>query len=191
LKPLVRLAIEAGPLVVFLIVNSRQGLFAGTAAFMAATLASVVAAWLVERRVPVVPLATGAFVLVFGGLTLALQDELFIKLKPTIVNTLFAAILAGGMLTGRSLLKPVFGAVFTLDEAGWRALTWRWAGFFLVMAVLNEIVWRTQTTELWISYKLFGAMPLTLLFSIAQLPLIKRHMLPEAEDAPAPARADG
>jgi intracellular septation protein len=190
-KPLVRLAIEAGPLVVFLFANGRYGLFAGTAAFMAATVASLIAAWLVERRVPVVPLATGAFVLVFGGLTLALQDELFIKLKPTIVNTLFALILAGGMLAGRSLLKPVFGAVFSLDETGWRALTWRWAGFFLLMAVLNEIVWRTQSTEFWISYKLLGAMPLTLLFSVAQLPLIKRHMLPETDEATAPARADG
>ena len=181
MNPVVRLAIEAGPLVVFLIANGRFGLFAGTAIFMVATLASLGAAWVTERRLPLVPLATGAFVLIFGGLTLILHDDFFIKVKPTIVNGLFAVLLAGGMLKGRSLLKPVFGTMLTLDPQGWRVLTWRWAGFFLVLAALNEVVWRTQTTDTWIAWKLLGAMPLTLIFSMLQIPLIKRHMPPEGE----------
>ena len=147
---------------------------------MVATLASLLAAWLIERRLPLVPLATGAFVLIFGGLTLALHDDFFIKVKPTIVNGLFAVLLAGGMLKGRSLLKPVFGDMLTLDPQGWRLLTWRWAGFFLVLAALNEAVWRTQTTDAWIAWKLFGAMPLTIIFSLLQVPLIRRHMPAEA-----------
>lgn len=183
LSPLVRLAIEAGPLAVFLIANGRFGLFIGTAIFMVATLASLAAAWVIERRLPLVPLAAGAFVLIFGGLTLALHDDFFIKVKPTIVNGLFAVLLAGGMLKGHSLLKPVFGTMLTLDPEGWRVLTWRWAGFFLVLAALNEVVWRTQSTETWITWKLAGAMPLTLIFSMLQVPLIKRHMLADAEAA--------
>ena len=181
LSPLVRLAVEAGPLVVFFVVNGSMGLKAATAAFMAATLASLAVAWRTERRVPVVPLVGGAFVLVFGGLTLALDDEIFIKVKPTVVNLLFAAALAGGMLTGRPLLKPVMGAMIDLEPRGWAVLSWRWAGFFLFMAVANEIVWRTQTTQMWAAWKLFGAMPITLVFGAAQLPLIRRHLRAEPE----------
>jgi len=184
LSPLARLVIEAGPLAIFMIANGRFGLFVGTAIFMVATLASLLAAWVIERRLPLVPLATGAFVLIFGGLTLALHDDFFIKVKPTIVNGLFAVLLAGGMLRGRSLLKPVFGAMLTLDPHGWRLLTWRWAGFFLLLAGLNEAVWRTQTTDTWIAWKLFGAMPLTIIFSLLQVPLIRRHLPAEAENTP-------
>ena len=192
MRPFLRLLFEIGPLVVFFVVNSRpgtmsmylwassfddgsSGIFVATGAFMAAIAVAVPAAWLIERRIPVMPLVSGVFVLAFGGLTLYLEDETFIKLKPTIVNLLFSGILAGGLVFRTALLKPLFGAVFQLTEAGWRALTVRWCLFFVVLAVLNEVVWRTQTTELWIQFKLFGITPLTLIFSLAQLPLINRH----------------
>ncbi|MCW5731131.1 MAG: septation protein A [Alphaproteobacteria bacterium] len=180
--PLLKLAIEAGPLIVFFLVNARAGIFHATAAFMAAIVVSLILAYNLERRMPVMPLVTAGFVLVFGTLTLVLQDELFIKLKPTIVNTLFAAILAGGMLFGRPLLKPLFGAVLPLDNTGWSRLTWRWVWFFLLLALLNEIVWRNFSTDAWVNFKVFGIMPLTIAFSLAQLPLLQRHGLRAPED---------
>ncbi len=145
---------------------------------------AVPAAWLLDRRIPVMPLVSGVFVLAFGGLTLLLEDETFIKLKPTIVNLLFAAILGGGLLFRMPLLKPLFGAVIQLTPRGWHILTIRWACFFVFLAIVNEIVWRTQTTEFWIQFKLFGIMPLTLLFTFAQMPLISRSQ-PEADEDPA------
>ena len=123
------------------------------------------------------------FVLVFGGLTVALNDELFIKLKPTIVNTLFGVILLGGLAMGRPLLRPLLGAVFALNETGWRKLSFRWALFFFALAIVNEIVWRNVTTDMWVNFKVFGIMPLTVLFSLAQMPLIARYRPDdEAED---------
>ena len=175
MRPLLKLAVEAGPLVVFFIANGRAGIMTATAAFMIATAVAVPLSWWLDRRLPVMPLVSGVFVLGFGGLTLALDDETFIKLKPTLVNLLFAAILTGGQLLHLRLLPRLFGSVLQLADAGWRALTWRWAGFFVVLAVLNEIVWRTQSTEFWIQFKLFGILPLTLAFSMAQLPLIGRY----------------
>jgi intracellular septation protein len=175
--PLLKLVLEAGPLVVFFVGNAKFGIFAATGAFMVAIVASLVVSWLIERRLPVMPLVTAAFVLVFGGLTLALEDELFIKLKPTIVNLLFAAILFGGLLFGRPLLKPLFAAAFPLTDAGWKVLTLRWAIFFVALAVLNEAVWRSFSTDFWVSFKLFGIMPLTMAFAIAQLPLIRKYAL--------------
>jgi intracellular septation protein len=173
--PLLKLALEAGPLAVFFIGNSRFGIFTATGAFMVAIVLSLGASWAIERKLPIMPLVTAVFVLVFGGLTLALEDELFIKLKPTIVNLLFAAILFGGLAFGRPLLKPLFEAAFPLSMEGWKALTLRWAVFFIVLAGLNEFVWRSYSTDTWVSFKTFGVMPLTILFALAQLPLIKRY----------------
>ncbi len=199
MRPWIKLAIEAGPLVVFFLVNGRKGLpefrhlwlepgteplvgqslFEATGAFMIATFIALIAGWTIERKLPVMPLVSGVFVLVFGALTLVLADETFIKLKPTLVNILFAVILFGGLLAGKSLLKPLFGAAVQLTERGWRILTIRWAIFFVVLAVLNEIVWRSFSTDFWVSFKLFGIMPLTFLFAAAQTPLFLR----EQEDA--------
>jgi intracellular septation protein len=177
MRQLVKLVFEIGPLVVFFVANGRWGILPATAAFMAATAVALPASWLLERRLPVMPLVSGVFVLAFGGLTLLLADETFIKLKPTIVNLLFAAILFGGLVLRLPLLQKLFGTVFQLTDRGWRLLTVRWAVFFVCLAVLNEIVWRTQTTEVWIQFKLFGIMPLTLVFSLAQLPLITRYQV--------------
>lgn len=180
----VRLLFEISPLIVFFVCNARYGIFTATGAFMMVTAIAVPGMWLLEKRLPVMPLVSGLFVLGFGGLTLVLQDETFIKLKPTIVNLLFAAILSGGLLGRVTLLKSLFGSVMNLHDQGWRLLTTRWVAFFVVLAILNEVVWRTQTTEFWIQFKLFGIMPLTLAFSIAQLPLINRHMISPDSDGP-------
>jgi len=181
--PLLKLAVEIGPLAIFFFANAKFGIFVATGCFMAATAVSLLVSYQLERRLPVMPLIGAGVVLVFGGLTLVLQDELFIKLKPTIVNTLFGIILIGGMLFDRPLLKPLIGAVLPLDHAGWRTLTWRWAGFFLLLAALNEIVWRNFSTDTWVSFKVFGIMPLTVAFSLAQLPLIRRHVLADGRAA--------
>ncbi|MBT3534022.1 MAG: septation protein A [Rhodospirillaceae bacterium] len=181
-NPLLKLALEIGPLVAFFITNARAGIFWATGVFMVAIFLSLTVTWMLERRLPTLPLVTGIFVLVFGGLTLILQDELFIKLKPTIVNTLFAVILLGGLLWGKSFLKSLMGSMFSMTDQGWRILTIRWALFFIVLAVLNEIVWRNTTTDNWVSFKVFGIMPLTLIFSIMQLPTMNRHRLAEDEN---------
>ncbi|MGE0629296.1 MAG: septation protein A [Hyphomicrobiaceae bacterium] len=183
-QQLLKMLLEIGPLVVFFVVNSQAGkyiddpnkaIFWGTGAFMIATVIALVSSRAMFGRIPIMPLISGAFVLVFGGLTLALQDELFIKMKPTIVNALFAATLFGGLIYGQPLLKYLFGEVFRLTQEGWRILTLRWACFFFVLALLNEIVWRTFSTDFWIGFKIWGIMPLTMVFAISQVGLLKRY----------------
>jgi len=148
---------------------------------MVATVIALAASRVFFGSIPVMPLISGAFILVFGGLTLALQDELFIKMKPTIVNAAFALILLGGLLFGRPLLKYPFGQAFHLTERGWTILTWRWAFFFLFLAVLNEIVWRFFSTDFWVAFKVFGIMPLTVVFAIMQFGVLKAHELKPQE----------
>jgi intracellular septation protein len=175
LNPWLKFALELGPLLVFFTVNARVNLFYGTGAFMAATAVSLIASWLLIRRIPIMPLVTGVVVLIFGGLTLYLQDELFIKLKPTIVNTLFGTTLLIGLFFGKSLLAVVFDAAFSLTEEGWKKLTLRWGIFFFVLAVLNEVIWRNFSTDFWVAFKVWGVMPLTFLFALTQVPLLTRY----------------
>jgi intracellular septation protein len=175
LNPILKLVLDIGPLVLFFAVNAKFGIFAATGGFMVAVLIALAVAYTITRRIEVMPIVTAVIVLVFGGLTLALHDELFIKLKPTIIYLLFGGTLLGGLAFGKSLLGVVFDQMFHLTDEGWRRLTWRWALFFLALAVLNEIVWRTQTTDLWVSFKLFGVVPLTFLFGALQMPLINRY----------------
>ncbi|MFA7305777.1 MAG: septation protein A [Hyphomicrobium sp.] len=174
-KQLIKLVVEFGPLLVFFVTNSRFGIYTGTGAFMVATVISLIASWTLLGRIAVMPLITSVFVLVFGGLTLWLQDDHFIKIKPTIVNGLFAAILIGGLATGRLFLKIVFGEVMRLSEDGWRILTLRWALFFVFLAVLNEVMWRFFSTDTWVAFKVFGIMPITFVFALCQIGLLKKY----------------
>lgn len=172
--------VDYGPLIVFFVAYFLSGLLTATAALMVATAAALALSLAIRRKVPLLPLVTAAIVGVFGGLTLWLEDETFIKMKPTIIQALFAAVLLGGLALRRPLLKTLLGAALPpMDDAGWRRLTLRYALFFAAMAILNEIVWRTQSTDFWVTFKVFGIIGLTLAFGLAQMPLISRHRLPE------------
>ena len=190
--PLLKLALELGPLVVFFFANARASqlaerfpaladlggpIFIATALFMAATALSLIVSYALFRTVPMMPLVSGAIVFVFGALTLWLADDTFIKMKPTIVNSLFAVILLGGLYFGKSFLSYVFGTAFKLDEKGWSKLTLRWGIFFIFLAVLNEVIWRNFSTDFWVAFKVWGTMPITLLFTFSQMPLIMKHSL--------------
>src|SRR3954463_9275274 len=178
--PLFKLATELGPLLIFFFANAKANLFVATGAFMVAVVAAMVASWMVTRHVPMMTIVTAIVVIVFGTLTLVLHDETFIKMKPTIVYVLFAGVLGGGLLFGRSFIAVMFDQMFNLTPRGWRVLTMRWAIWFLAMAVLNEIIWRTQSTDFWVAFKAFGMAPLTMLFALTQMPLINRHQLEPA-----------
>ena len=175
---MLKMLVEIGPLIVFFVVNSlTKNIYYGTGTFMIATAAALLVSRAMFGRIPLMPLISGAFVLVFGGLTLWLQDAVFIKLKPTIVNLLFAGTLLGGLWFGQSLLRHILGEVFKLTEEGWRILTFRWGIFFIVLALLNEIVWRNFSEQFWIGFKMLGVMPLTAVFGIAQLGILRRYAL--------------
>src|SRR5262252_4830002 len=180
LNPILKLILDIGPLVLFFAANSRFGIFVATGAFMVAVVTALLVSYTMTRQWPIMPVVTAIVVVVFGGLTLALHDETFIKLKPTIIYALFGCILLGGYVFGKSFLEIAFDSVFHLTEEGWRKLTLRWALFFLGMAVLNEIIWRTQSTDFWVGFKAFGAIPLTMIFAISQMPVIKRYHLEPA-----------
>jgi intracellular septation protein len=172
---LLKLTLEIGPLVVFFLSNSWYGIQFATKIFMIATIISLgLSRWLLGK-IAVMPLVTAVFVMIFGGLTVWLDDDHFIKLKPTIVNLFFGTILFGGLFFGKSLLKHVFADAFHLTDAGWRILTRRWGFFFILLAALNEIVWRNFSTDSWVAFKTFGIMPLTMVFAVSQIGTIKRH----------------
>ena len=181
LNPLLKLALDLGPLVVFFFANSHYGIFVATATFMIAVLAAMAVSYVLTRHFPIMTVVTAIIVVVFGGLTLFLHDATFIKVKPTIIYALFGAVLIGGMLFNKPLLGIVFDSLFHLTDEGWRKLTWRWAIFFLVLAVLNEIVWRNTSTDVWVDFKVFGVMPLTFLFGALQMPLLKKYAAEPAE----------
>ena len=176
LRPqLIKMSLELGPLVVFFIANARTEIFTATAWFMGAMAVSLVLTWLILKKIAIMPLVTGVVVLVMGGLTLWLQDDMFIKIKPTITNSLFAAVLLGGLVFGHSLLKYVFGDVYKLKPEGWRKLTLNWGLFFVALAIINEILWRNFSTDVWVAFKVWGVMPLTVIFSISQLSLLNKY----------------
>jgi intracellular septation protein len=195
-NPILKLALEMGPLLLFFVANSqpgwfrpllapilpaallqgeRAGIFTATVLLMVSVVVSAVVAHRLTRRLPLMPVITAIAVLIFGALTLVFQNDVFIKMKPTVVNLIFGSILLGGLAFDKLLLPIVLDSVMQLSEEGWRKLTLRWGIFFLALAVLNEIVWRSQTTAVWAQFKVFGIMPLTMAFAIAQVPLILRY----------------
>ena len=174
---------EYGPLAAFLIAYWRADLMVATIALMATTAIALALSLIIARKIPLMPLITAAVVGLFGGLTLWLHDETFIKMKPTIIHASLGLILLIGLAAGRPLLKPVLGAAWAMEEIGWRKLTLRFGVFFFAMAALNEIVWRTQSTDFWVNFKVFGGVGLTMLFVLTQLPLLQRHKLPDETPA--------
>ena len=209
LNPMLKLALDLGPLLLFFFANAkpalfepwiaplipdavatgeRAGIFVATAVFMAAIVAALIVSYALTRRLPMMAIVSAVVVLVFGGATLFFQNETFIKLKPTIIYLLFTATLFGGLVFKKPLLAMVFDQVFHLTDEGWHKLTIRWALFFLALAVLNEIVWRTQSTDTWVAFKVFGVMPLTLIFAAFQYPLLTKHDASPKEPATQPAK---
>lgn len=182
LNPTLKLVLDIGPLILFFAINSKFGIYAATGSFMVAVLAALAVAYGLVRRIEIMPVVTAIIVFIFGGLTLVLHDDLFIKLKPTIIYLLFGGTLLGGLYFNKPLLGMLFDSVFNLTEEGWRKLTWRWALFFLLLAVVNEVVWRTQSTDFWVSFKLFGVVPLTFLFGALQYPLLMKYAVEPKKD---------
>ena len=205
-RALGKFLIELGPLLVFFFANSRpetvqalvlpllpalgvdlppmileKPIFLATGLFMLMMTAALIASLVWLRHVPVMPLVSGVMVLLFGGLTLWFADDMFIKIKPTAVNTLFGSALLIGLVFGKPLLKIVLDTMLVLDDEGWRILSLRWGCFFFVLAALNELVWRTQTDAVWINFKVFGIMPLTFVFAMAQTGLINRHQIADTD----------
>ena len=172
-----KLLIEMGPLVAFFIANWKAGIFWGTGIFMAATVAALTASWVLTRKIAMVPLVSAVFVALFGALTLWLHSELFIKVKVTLINALFGAVLLGGVAMGRSYIKLIMGEAVKLTEEAWRTLSIRWGVFFLAMAALNEVVWRNFSTDAWVNFKVFGLLPITLAFAFANAPYMTKHMI--------------
>src|ERR1700735_1666386 len=181
LNPIVKLVLDFGPLAVFFFANNHYDIFVATATFMIAVLVALAISYVMTRHLPIMPVVTAVIVVVFGGLTLYLHDATFIKVKPTIIYALFGAVLIGGLFFKKPLLGIVFDSLFHLTDEGWRKLTLRWAIFFFVLAVLNEIVWRNTSTDIWVDFKVFAVMPLTLLFGALQLPLLKKYSIEPAE----------
>jgi intracellular septation protein len=186
LAPGLKMALEMGPLVLFFLVNQKFGIINATGALMVAVLASLAVSYSITRHLPAMPVVTAIFVLIFGSLTFFLQDETFIKLKVTILYALFGSALLGALCFDKLLLPAVFDSAFHLDDAGWRKLTFRWSFFFFFLAGLNEIVRRAVETDVWVNFKVFGILPLTLLFAFAQIPLMLRHEQREDESVEEP-----
>ena len=169
--------IEYGPLVVFFVTYLLAGLFAATAAIILATLVALSLSYLTERRLPTMPMITAVIVVVFGGLTLWFQDETFIKMKPTIIQLIFGAVLLSGLYAKKIFLKKLMGSSLQMDDAGWYVLTRRFSFFFFAMAALNEVIWRTQSTDFWVNFKVFGILGCTIIFLIAQIGLLKQYLV--------------
>jgi intracellular septation protein len=197
LRPqLLKLVLELGPLVIFYIANARADIFVATEWFMGSMVVALALSWLLLHKVAIMPLVTAIVVVIFGSLTLILHDDTFIKMKPTVVNALFAAALLGGLAFHQSLLRYVFGDVYKLKPEGWTILTLRWGLFFLFLAVLNEVVWRgadaliadkTAATDLWVNFKVWATTPITIVFTLFQLPILTKY----APDAEHPAAEGG
>jgi intracellular septation protein len=170
-----RLILDLGPLILFFATFQFAGIFAATGIFMVAVLTSLALGWHLEKKLSPIPLVTAILVVIFGGLTLYLHNDTFIKVKLTVLYVIFGTTLLVGLRFNRIFIKYVFAEAFDLTEKGWRGLTWRWGVFFLSLAALNEAVWRNTSTATWVSFKVWGIMSLIFLFALAQTPFLLRH----------------
>ena len=177
MKSISKLLIDIGPLAVFFIFYSRSDLKSAIIPFMIATIIAVLFSYIMEKKIPVMPTVGALIILIFGGLTIYFDNDVFFKMKPTIINLLFALILYGGVIVKKPLLKFLLGAAIKLEDEGWKILTQRWISFFIALAILNEIVWRTQSTDIWVNFKVFGILPITFIFTMTQFSLIKKYQI--------------
>ena len=177
MKSIFKLLIDIGPLAVFFVFYTRSDLKTAILPFMIATIIAVLFSYIVEKKIPIMPTVGAAIILIFGGLTIYFDNETFFKMKPTIINLLFAGILYGGIILNKSLLRYLLGAALKLQDEGWDILTKRWIGFFIALAILNEIIWRTQTTDIWVNFKVFGILPITFIFTLIQFSTIKKYQI--------------
>ena len=184
MSPRLKLALDFGPLVLFFIANALMGIFAATAVIMAAITCAVIIEYALEKKVSPMLLVTFVLVLVFGGLTLWLANENFIKIKPTMLYSMFASVLLIGLIFNRLFIKVALGSMLNLSDAAWRTLTWRWSFLFIALAILNEIVWRSVSTNLWVAFKVWGVTTLTFIFAMAQTPFIARHQIDSDKSPP-------
>ena len=177
MKSISKLIIDIGPLAVFFIFYSRGDLKSAIIPFIIATIIAVLFSYIMEKKIPIMPTVGAFIILIFGGLTIYFDNEVFFKMKPTIINLLFAIVLYGGVIVKKPLLKFLLGAAIKLEDEGWKILTQRWISFFIALAILNEIVWRTQSTDIWVNFKVFGILPITFIFTMTQFPLIKKYQI--------------
>ena len=177
MKSIFKLLIDIGPLAVFFVFYTRSDLKTAILPFMIATIIAVLFSYILEKKIPIMPTVGAVIILIFGGLTIYFDNETFFKMKPTIINLLFAGILYGGIILNKSLLRYLLGAALKLQDEGWDILTKRWIGFFIALAILNEIVWRTQTTDIWVNFKVFGILPITFIFTLTQFSTIKKYQI--------------
>ena len=177
MKSIYKLLIDIGPLAVFFIFYTRGDLKTAILPFMIATIIAVLFSYIMEKKIPIMPTVGAVIILIFGGLTIYFDNETFFKMKPTIINILFAGILYGGIILNKSLLRYLLGAALKLQDEGWDILTKRWIGFFIALAILNEIIWRTQTTDIWVNFKVFGILPITFIFTLTQFSTIKKYQI--------------
>ena len=177
MKAVYKLLIDIGPLAIFFVFYTKSGLQASILPFMIATVIAVIFSYILEKKIPIMPTVGATIVLIFGGLTIYFDNEIFFKMKPTFIYLLFAVILYGGVIIKKPLLKFLLGAALKLQDEGWKILTQRWIGFFIALAILNEIIWRTQSTDIWVNFKVFGILPITFIFTITQFALIKKYQI--------------
>ena len=177
MRSISKILVDIGPLVIFFIFYTRGNLQSAILPFMIATVIAVLFSYIVEKKIPIMPTVGATIILFFGGLTIYFDNEVFFKMKPTIINLLFSVVLYGGEILKKPLLINLLGTTLKLQEEGWTKLTTRWIGFFIALAILNELIWRTQSTDLWVNFKVFGILPITFIFTMTQFSLIKKYQI--------------
>ena len=177
MKSVSKILVDIGPLAIFFIFYTRGNLQSAILPFMIATVIAVIFSYIIEKKIPIMPTFAAIIILVFGGLTIYFDNEVFFKMKPTIINFLFASILYVGIILNKIFLKNLLGSALKLHDDGWLILTKRWISFFIALAILNEIIWRTQSTDLWVNFKVFGILPITFIFTMTQFSLIKKYQI--------------